>query len=765
MPEASECVSSGKQAQDSSDSGQAAGNSFVLEGMAVDATKAEAKQSAASQEAKQGLVYLLDPTCTIKRCQSTHQTDVFTPTLLVTPENPNPDPLCSLVLTKITYTYRALILHFNTLVFMLQYLTHTNIQCYPREQWETSVCNVSKDVRKFNIGVVFIFESLVIAFPSIDLVFQPTWAASVADLPSIPPEIYHSTTDFLLLVAGWIETILLKPSYVRACNYIRGCKDIFYGIGVYTIMVLFFLAGLSSFLTLYEVVANPSRMACFLMGFYSYVARRERDIWSLLQPCIHNGVLAPTTDQRLRYADWLYVWAKERTALPLRMAELVDKYHLKLEELAALDKVWGRDDPNIELYDVFEPTCLAVAFESERIDLGHLVFGADIWTSFDERKSCVQDDPITVLYRKWNLLSAPTMLIPDFYSSLLLPQAEFRGKRSSHRPTFSFHGPKEMWSITDNFPANSQWSSKSNKKNSGKAVKCITGAKRESRFFKTMSSPLWVSQLDLWSIVALVILSTLGLLHICKGDLAIPRFHEEQDSDNSDSMLSITVDDKGALIFPTMDFNAIAPENLRQILKECFERCWMDGSHPVDTHSIPWEELTSDPSKFYNIEKFVFPSPLKDPVAYSATEILALADFLAGSTPFIFESNKPSSPEFLEETLLKKPVESSHVESTPLVVNTPLPPPSESPKKKRSKKNIEQDDQAAAEDVCPKKKEKRARANPKVVEKEGSNPVRLRSSRSSQGAKLASFTESALKTTTVKSGRGWVIVTEDEEEA
>ncbi|KAJ7088572.1 hypothetical protein C8R43DRAFT_956022 [Mycena crocata] len=689
MPEASECVSSGKQAQDSSDSGQAAGNSLYWRAWQWMPQKAEAKQSAASQEAKQGLVYLLDPTCTIKRCQSTHQTDVFTPTLLVTPENPNPDPLCSLVLTKITYTYRALILHFNTLVFMLQYLTHTNIQCYPREQWETSV-------RKFNIGVVFIFESLVIAFPSIDLVFQPTWAASVADLPSIPPEIYHSTTDFLLLVAGWIETILLKPSYVRACNYSWLQRHFLWHWSLHHYGIVFFWL-----LSLTRLVWRASLWA-FIPMLHGVNVTSAPIVRSLLQPCIHNGVLAPTTDQRLRYADWLYVWAKERTALPLRMAELVDKYHLKLEELAALDKF----------------------------------FGADIWTSFDERKSCVQDDPITVLYRKWNLLSAPTMLIPDFYSSLLLPQAEFRGKRSSHRPTFSFHGPKEMWSITDNFPANSQWSSKSNKKNSGKAVKC-TGAKRESRFFKTMSSPLWVSQLDLWSIVALVILSTLGLLHnfssvaVCKGDLAIPRFHEEQDSDNSDSMLSITVDDKGALIFPTMDFNAIAPENLRQILKECFERCWMDGSHPVDTHSIPWEELTSDPSKFYNIEKFVFPSPLKDPVAYSATENWPL-------------QTSSLLSRILGRDTVKEASRIITVESTPLVVNTPLPPPSESPKKKRSKKNIEQDDQAAAEDVCPKKKEKRARANP---------------------CKVGFFTESALKTTTVKSGRGWVIVTEDEEEA
>lgn len=45
---------------------------------------------------------------------------------------------------------------------------------------------------------------------------------------------------------------------------------------------------------------------------------------SLLQPYIHNGILAPTTEQRVKYADWLFVWAKERTAMPYRMAQLVD---------------------------------------------------------------------------------------------------------------------------------------------------------------------------------------------------------------------------------------------------------------------------------------------------------------------------------------------------------------------------------------------------------------------------------------------------------
>lgn len=37
----------------------------------------------------------------------------------------------------------------HTCLVKLQYLTHTNVQPYPREWWETSVRNVSKEVRIF----------------------------------------------------------------------------------------------------------------------------------------------------------------------------------------------------------------------------------------------------------------------------------------------------------------------------------------------------------------------------------------------------------------------------------------------------------------------------------------------------------------------------------------------------------------------------------------------------------------------------------------
>jgi hypothetical protein len=48
----------------------------------------------------------------------------------------------------------------------------------------------------------------------------------------------------------------------------------------------------------------------------------------LLRPCIHEGFLAPTTEQRLKYANWLHVWGKERVLVSDRMSNLIDMFHV-----------------------------------------------------------------------------------------------------------------------------------------------------------------------------------------------------------------------------------------------------------------------------------------------------------------------------------------------------------------------------------------------------------------------------------------------------
>ncbi|KAJ7752153.1 hypothetical protein B0H16DRAFT_1251698, partial [Mycena metata] len=146
--------------------------SFNLEAIVVDATKREARAAGAPVAAKQGLVYELDSRSTIKKGQKDNQSDVYPPALRTTASNPDPPSLNTLTLEAISYTNRALILNFGTLFFMLQYLTHTSVQFYPQHVWERSIRNVSKEVRKFSIGMAFVFQDYVLAFPTLDLLFQ-----------------------------------------------------------------------------------------------------------------------------------------------------------------------------------------------------------------------------------------------------------------------------------------------------------------------------------------------------------------------------------------------------------------------------------------------------------------------------------------------------------------------------------------------------------------------------------------------------------------
>ncbi|KAJ6563177.1 hypothetical protein B0H10DRAFT_1966270 [Mycena sp. CBHHK59/15] len=196
---------------------------------------------------------------------------------------------------------------------------------------------------------------------------DPTWEDHVADF-SIPPNIYTATSDFLLLVSNWIkkENFLAGRKHVLACNAIRSANKVWYGIGVYTVMELFFMAvrpGLPDFLRHSTLIS--------IMG---------SNLWALLRPCIHEGVLAPTTEQRLRYMDWLYVWAKDRVFMSRRMSQLLDDFHLFIQQFsqdvlgkfASDESTTCRGDVD-DLYDVFEPTLVEPALQAHP-NFGSLIF-------------------------------------------------------------------------------------------------------------------------------------------------------------------------------------------------------------------------------------------------------------------------------------------------------------------------------------------------------------------------------------------------------
>lgn len=126
---------------------------------------------------------------------------------------------------------------------------------------------------------------------------QADLAFSVSEF-EIPPDIYHHHNDFLAHLVVWIQQRLATPSRMQglACDAVRDANTVFYGIGVYTVMELFFLAGksswssiykslrkvfigLSPFLTSWEVFSNASRTARLCAAFYAYMERSHRDLW------------------------------------------------------------------------------------------------------------------------------------------------------------------------------------------------------------------------------------------------------------------------------------------------------------------------------------------------------------------------------------------------------------------------------------------------------------------------------------------------------
>ncbi|KAK6972255.1 hypothetical protein R3P38DRAFT_2411834, partial [Favolaschia claudopus] len=362
MPEQRETASSGKVAKEGIKKALEEDADLTLEGIYADATTAKAEQEDALERAQSGLVYELSPASTIVRGSETHQTSVYHEVMnRQVASGGSPQTLyCSFYLNCLKVSY----------------LTHTSVQWYTRIRWDTGIMCVSKDVRKFHVGMALVFKEYVLAFVTIDLLFRPVWQDSFLDF-IIPPDIYTQTTDFLVVVAQWMqdENWLNGKRYVLACDAIRAANKVWYGIGVYTVMELFFLAGLSPFITACELFSSPSRTARFLAAYYTYIHPHRR----LLSPCIHEGVLAPTTEQRLsRLLDsyhvsilsWLLVSSSRE--LTLLCQKTLDAY-------AAASEVTCRASVT-DLFDVFEPTLVEPAFEANPT-WGSLIFGEWTWLS------------------------------------------------------------------------------------------------------------------------------------------------------------------------------------------------------------------------------------------------------------------------------------------------------------------------------------------------------------------------------------------------
>ncbi|KAJ6552966.1 hypothetical protein B0H19DRAFT_995362 [Mycena capillaripes] len=424
-----------------------------VERIDIDATDKEASRFKKNHPARDGLPYAIESSSTVKRGTNKAQNHVYPQMWRTTGKKKATSSVqhsvTDLTLKEISYTYRALVLDLGPLFLMIQWLTHTSAQLYPRFVWESTIKLMDKKVRKARVGMALVFADYVLAFLSSDLVFQPTWATSREALPPSPADFHSSDWTFISALAQWIASRADCDRNGLACDVIRSASHVFLGIGVYTVNEIFFLAGLSLLLTEAEVFSNPSRTGRFTVGYSEFLRRSRTGLGDLLRPAMKDGFLAPTIQQRLGYINWLHVYAKDRTRLPARMAILVDDYKKQLRELS-LCPTWYRYNMH-SLHDIFEPSLVSTALSLPH-NLGHLIYGRDMWVALG---GCLSDghDELTSLFREQGLLDAPTFLRPGHYTPLFLETHDVSSLSLPRRHIYTYRWDKQMWSITP-FPRN-----------------------------------------------------------------------------------------------------------------------------------------------------------------------------------------------------------------------------------------------------------------------------------------------------------------------
>lgn len=155
----------------------------------------------------------------------------------------------------------------------------------------------------------------------------------------------------------------------------------------------------------------------FLVKCSNLISRTD-----VVKPALHDNMLAPTREQRLRFASKLRFWAKDKAILSHRQKALLSHYvvsvsmsysylaHLLMQnELQAQESTgdeWDRDES--ALYDVFEPTALEESL-SLGDNLGHLIFGTKKGEALGGAINRASD-PLTEYFRqrrKSHLMSLP----------------------------------------------------------------------------------------------------------------------------------------------------------------------------------------------------------------------------------------------------------------------------------------------------------------------------------------------------------------------
>ncbi|KAF4571715.1 hypothetical protein EYR40_008235 [Pleurotus pulmonarius] len=465
MPEIRECIAHHIHFQHVFSKLNAENTNFRLLNLWADAK--DGKEGKPSDEerkyhATDGKVMCLDSSCCIKRGTNRRQTPIWPPQCKPKGKGAMPEVvLSSLELKGAQGTARTIHLDFGVLWISIAYLTHMSLQFYTKDMWYNSILTVPKKLRGFRVGLAFEFETHTLAFVTLDNVFQPNWAVSCDRLPPTPSDVYADFHGFLCGVSSFVEGVLDSRKACLAADGMRtSTTRVFFGMGVYTLCEVFFMAGIPIHISIQDFCQSPSRVARLCLALWEYTRKSHDNLWSdILKPAMVDNILAPTRRQREQYSDWLMVYGKSRTLLPRRMAELIVKHET--------------NDVNGE-GDIFEPGYLNIALQ-EHPYLGSLVFGESAWTHLGG--SVGGGDPLSSLFDKRSMLDAKSHINPEYYESIV--PYDFMDKTRPRKQTYLYYQAhktcgKQLWTIAK-IPSSH-----------AETFDLITGTERETRLFSNI---------------------------------------------------------------------------------------------------------------------------------------------------------------------------------------------------------------------------------------------------------------------------------------
>ncbi|VDC06451.1 unnamed protein product [Peniophora sp. CBMAI 1063] len=389
-------------------------------------------------------------------------------------------------LTGLEHTGRSIILVFGDLLCQIQPLTHTNVQIYDMENWE-AVYRTShlpligehpeSKMRTFKCALAFHIGKHVISFNTLDFLFQVSrfpslssrscltyctlevtwvWESERNDpLTGLAHSDYNVLDQWPQFVALWaslLETTVVKKTKTAGLNglfrnWATNPKNTMYnpGVGAYSVAEVMHLAGLPSDISLGDLLRSPSRLCRYLLALYQFLYTALHRIWvELVCACIHNHILAPRTQQRMKYPDYLHVWAKD-------VFYTTERHHDAIVAYNATFYNGKTTASNLDVLDAFEPSFLRDAIRNAP-EFVPILFGdlaGQMYCNELEDAEVWKDNPLLLTFKRMTdaglLVSKRAALDSMRFATLFVADSDMRRRML---PTYLYGIVKDkMWTV------------------------------------------------------------------------------------------------------------------------------------------------------------------------------------------------------------------------------------------------------------------------------------------------------------------------------